>query len=281
MYDRIKKNKLLMMGCLSVLILGGCATTGAGVSQISEIDPFEEFNRDVFVFNKQLDNYVTAPIVSAYTWVTPHFVQMGIGNFFSNLKDINVALNDIMQAKFEQGGADTGRFLLNTTVGLGGLFDVATDIGLEKHEEDFDQTFAVWGIPQGPYLVLPILGPTTGRGIGGTVLDTATNPATYVGYPIQVLSLVHERSNAEGVLKMVDDALDPYIFLREAFLQRRNYLIQDGKSDLAEDILKIEDVTLETKSSIPQIDKVNSQMDLGNEKKAVSQTKFSQSAAKK
>ncbi len=247
MYIKAKKNKVLKISsilcCAAVVLLSGCATTGTSV-QTSEIDPYEDFNRGVFSFNKVVDEYIAEPIVNAYTWVTPHFVQTGIGNFFSNLKDINVVLNDLMQAKFEQSGEDTGRFLLNTTIGLGGFFDVASEVGLVKHDEDFDQTFAVWGIPQGPYLVLPFLGPTTGRGIGGGILDAAANPSTYVGAPIQLLNMLNARANADGSLKLIDEAaLDPYVFTRESYLQFRNHLITDGKSEITDDVLSLEEDT--------------------------------------
>jgi phospholipid-binding lipoprotein MlaA len=258
MYHKAKKNKIVtllsVLCCSSVLVLSGCATTTTtAIKSNAEVDPYEDFNRSMFSFNQALDEYVAEPVVEAYNWVTPHFVQTGIGNFFSNLKDINVVLNDMMQAKFLQSGEDTGRFLLNSTVGLAGLFDVATEVGLPKHEEDFDQTFAVWGIPQGPYLVLPILGPTTGRGITGSILDTATNPASYVGYPIQALSLLNERANADSSLKIVDEAaLDTYAFTREAFLQARKNLITDGKAVLTDDLLDA-DVEKEVKNTNAQI----------------------------
>jgi phospholipid-binding lipoprotein MlaA len=236
-----KLNLLSVLCCTTVLLLSGCASTAAiksGSAKSSEIDPFEDFNRSMFTFNKALDDYVANPVVDAYTWATPNFIQTGIGNFFNNIKDINVVLNDIMQAKFSQAGEDSGRFLLNSTVGLGGLIDVATDSGLVKHDEDFDQTLATWGVPQGPYLVLPVLGPTTSRGIPGTVLDTATNPVSYIGMPVQLLGLLNARANADGSLKMIDEAsLDPYIFTREAFFQFRNNLITDGKMDLTDDDL--------------------------------------------
>lgn len=253
MYHKAKKNKILtvlsVLCCASALVLSGCATT-ATTKANNEVDPYEDFNRSMYSFNETLDEYVAEPIVDVYNWITPTFVQTGIGNFFSNLKDINVVINDMLQAKFLQSGEDTGRFLLNTTVGLAGLFDVATEVGLEKHEEDFDQTFAVWGIPQGPYLVLPVLGPTTGRGISGMVLDTAANPASYVGYPIQALSLLNERANAASSLKVVDEAaLDPYVFTREAFLQMRKNLITDGKSNLTDDTLDTDDSKAADKNS--------------------------------
>jgi phospholipid-binding lipoprotein MlaA len=139
--------------------------------------------------------------------------------------------------------------LLNTTLGLGGLFDVASEVGLSKHDEDFDQTFAVWGIPQGPYLVLPFLGPTTGRGISGGILDAAANPSTYVGAPIQLLNMLNARANADGSLKLIDEAaLDPYVFTRESYLQFRKHLITDGKSELTDDVLNVDDMLSEDKN---------------------------------
>ena len=208
----------------------------------SEIDPYEGVNRKIFVFNKTLDDYVAAPISDAYLWITPQFVQTGIANFFSNLKDINVVLNDVMQGKLEQGAQDTGRFAVNTTIGLVGLFDVATELGLEKHEEDFAQTLAVWGVPQGPYLVLPVIGPATSRGVPGGIFDTAANPATYVGLPIQLVQMLNARANASGALKFIDEAaLDPYVFTRESFLQYRQHLISDGESEITDDTLDFED----------------------------------------
>jgi phospholipid-binding lipoprotein MlaA len=255
MYLKTNKNKVLKVSsvlCCAAFFLfaAGCATTSG--LQSSEIDPYEDFNRSVFGFNKLVDEYVAEPVVEAYTFITPRFVQTGVGNFFSNLKDINVVLNDIMQAKFLQSGEDTGRFLLNTTVGLGGFFDIASEIGLVKHEEDFDQTFAVWGIPQGPYLVLPFLGPTTGRGMAGGVLDAAANPSTYVGAPIQLINMLNARANADGSLKLIDEAaLDPYVFTRESYLQFRKHLITDGQSAITDDLLESDTVEPETKSPPP------------------------------
>ncbi|MCK5191268.1 MAG: VacJ family lipoprotein, partial [Methylococcales bacterium] len=154
---------LLLSGCASneVIEADAEAVVVEEEVEVSEIDPYEGFNRKIFVFNEVLDDYVAEPVSDAYLWVTPQFVQTGIANFFNNLKDINVVLNDMMQGKVEQGAQDSGRFVVNTTVGLLGFIDVATGIGLEKHEEDFAQTLAVWGVPQGPYLVLPVLGPST------------------------------------------------------------------------------------------------------------------------
>lgn len=248
---------LLALMLVTSLALTGCAGTDvaeqettaeevtveeAAASEENEVDPYENLNRKVFVFNDKVDTYVAKPISDAYIWITPQFVQTGISNFFSNLKDINVVLNDVMQGKLQQGLEDTGRFTVNSTIGLLGVFDVATEMGLQKHEEDFDQTLAVWGVPEGPYLVLPLLGPTTSRGIPGSVFDTAANPTTYVGLPVQLVSMLNTRANAEGALKFIDEAaLDPYVFTRESFLQYRRNLATDGKTELTDDTLDLEE----------------------------------------
>ncbi len=233
---------LVLSGCASNQVSEAEAEVDAVEVEVTEADPYEGFNRSIFGFNEGLDDYVAEPISDAYLWVTPQFVQTGIANFFYNLQDINVVLNDVMQGKVEQGVQDTGRFAVNSTIGLLGLFDVATKFGLEKHEEDFAQTLAVWGVPQGPYLVLPVLGPSTGRGIPGGIFDAAANPATYVGAPVTLIQMLNARANAEGALNFIDEAaLDPYVFTREAFLQHRKHLITDGESEITDDMLDMED----------------------------------------
>lgn len=214
------------------IALSGCATTEAVEQQTvaNKADPYENFNRRMFGFNDSVDNYVAEPISNAYKWITPQFMQTGVFNFFNNLKNVNVVINDVLQAKFSQSAEDTGRFAINSTVGLGGLFDVAKHVGLEQNEEDFEQTLAVWGVPQGSYLVLPFIGPSTTRGIPGAVFDTAANPASYVGMPVQLMAMLNARASAEGALKFIDEAaLDPYVFTRESFLQWRKNLAVDGK----------------------------------------------------
>lgn len=223
-----KKLKTSLLMLIGTLLLSGCATTSG---EFSKVDPYEGANRDIFAFNDTVDGYVAKPISDAYKWVTPQFVQTGIFNFFNNLKNVNVVINDVLQGKFEQSAEDTGRLLINSTIGLGGFVDVAQDVGLKQNDEDFDQTLAVWGVPQGPYLVLPLLGPTTVRGIPGAIFDTAANPSSYVGMPIQLVSLLNTRANAQGALDVVKEgALDPYAFIREGYLQTREHLASDGKS---------------------------------------------------
>lgn len=231
----LKTSLVLLIGALS---LTGCATTTVEHQTIaSAADPYEDVNRDIFAFNDTVDSYVAKPISDAYKWVTPQFVQTGIFNFFNNLKNVNVVINDVLQAKFEQSAEDTGRLLVNSTIGLGGLVDVAKDVGLPQNDEDFDQTLAVWGVPKGPYLVMPLLGPTTARGAPSSVLDTAANPASYIGMPIQLVSLLNSRANAQGSLDVVQEgALDPYVFIREGYLQTRDHLASDGQNQASLDV---------------------------------------------
>ena len=218
------------------ITLAGCATTGSAENAANKVDPYENVNRAMYVFNDKLDDYIAAPISKIYNKVTPQFARTGVFNFFSNLKNINVIVNDALQAKFMQGARDSGRLLLNSTLGLGGFVDVATDTGLDLNIEDFDQTLAVWGVPTGSYLVLPIIGPSTMRGIPGSAFDVAANPSSYLGMPIQLVSLLNTRATAEGALKFIDEAsLDPYVFTRESFLQWRNNLATDGKSESSMD----------------------------------------------
>jgi len=216
--------------------LASCATTGSAEHLANKDDPYENVNRAMYNFNDKLDDYLAAPVSKVYMMIAPQFARTGVFNFFSNLKNINVIVNDGLQGKFMQGARDSQRFLLNTTLGLGGLVDVATDTGLDINVEDFDQTLAVWGIPSGSYLVLPIIGPSTMRGIPGAAFDVAANPSTYLGMPIQLVSLLNTRATAEGSLKFIDEAsLDPYVFTRESFLQWRKSLASDGKSDSSMD----------------------------------------------
>lgn len=220
----------------SALSVTGCASTDqrppeATSAAVGKVDPYEGFNRSMYGFNMGLDKHLLKPVANGYKAVTPDFMQTGVSNFFTNLKGINVVLNDFLQGKFGQGASDTGRFLTNSTVGLFGLFDVASELGLQGNVEDFGQTLAVWGVEQGPYLVLPLLGPTTVRDGAAIVVDKAANPGTYVP-GTGIVEGINDRANAEGALNFIDEAaLDPYVFTRESFLQYRQNLINDGKTD--------------------------------------------------
>ncbi len=224
---------------LAVLLLTGCATT---VGEPDPNDPYESFNRSMFAFNKGLDEAVLAPISSAYAELTPAPARTAVYNFFENLSYLTTALNQILQGKFELGMEDAGRFLFNSTFGLGGLVDFSTAIGLPRHEEDFGQTLAVWGWPRGDYLELPLIGPTTSRDIPGLAADTATDPLTWLGsspldYALGSLKTVEKRAGLESAIKLRDiSSLDPYVFQREAYLQRRRYLIYDGNPPLDSEV---------------------------------------------
>lgn len=245
-----KLQRILALILAGSVLLDGCATSSKAEEKTitpSKADPYERINRKVYVFNDTVDSYVAEPIANAYKAITPQFVQTGVFNFYNNLKNINIVVNDLLQAKFKQSAEDTGRFAINSTVGVLGLIDVAKRAGLEQNEEDFDQTLAVWGVPQGPYLVIPFLGPVTARGVPGAIFDTAANPTSYVGAPVQLVSLLNTRANAEGALKFIDEAaLDPYVFTRESFLQWRTSLATDGKAEASSEFdeeLDIDDGT--------------------------------------
>lgn len=216
-----------------MLVSVGCASnpTQPSATEYHQPDPMEGFNRSMYEFNSGLDRYLLKPVADAYTFITPDLMETGVSNFFNNLKGISVVLNDVLQGKLSQGAADAGRFLTNTTVGLGGLFDVASEFGLQQNVEDFGQTLAVWGVGPGPYLVLPVMGPTTLRDGSGSIIDRAANPGTYLP-GTGVLEGINERANADAALNFINEAaLDPYIFTRESFLQYRRHLINDGKVD--------------------------------------------------
>ncbi|CAD6880332.1 Outer-membrane-phospholipid-binding lipoprotein MlaA [Methylomonas albis] len=216
----------------SALLMPGCASTEKHDELSVYDDPYEGFNRSMYGFNMSLDKYFFKPVSDGYKFITPDFMETGVNNFFSNLKGVNVVLNDVLQGKFQQSASDTGRFLTNTTIGLGGLIDVASEVGLKNNVEDFGQTLAVWGVGQGAYLVLPVMGPTTIRDGGGGILDKAANPGTYVP-GTGIIEGINDRANAEGALNFINEAaLDPYVFTRESFLQYRRNLINDGKNDV-------------------------------------------------
>ena len=195
-------------------------------------DRLENLNRKVFYVNERLDHYALRPAAVTYRKLMPNPLEKGVDNFFSNLDEVTNVFNDLLQGKFGQAAHDSGRFLLNTTLGLGGIFDVAQRAGLEKSDgEDFGQTLAVWGVGEGPYLMLPLLGPSTLRDAPSKFVDTITSPFSYVDD-------VRTRNTARGVdllakrasLLEVDDIIsgDKYLFVRDVYLQRSRYLVNDG-----------------------------------------------------
>jgi phospholipid-binding lipoprotein MlaA len=230
---RLKRLVLLSVTCLFV----GCASIPAGVEP-SPRDPWEPFNRSVFEFNEGLDTYLLKPVVAAYRFILPEIVREGIYNFFSNYSDIYTALQNLLQGKPDYAFNDIMRVAVNTLFGLGGLMDVATPGGLEKHKEDWGQTFGVWGIPSGPYVVLPFFGPSTVRDTFGTAADLETDylfkyiPDVGLRNSITGLRVVNARNTYYVAGDLLDGAaIDKYSFLRDAYLQRREYQINEGRED--------------------------------------------------
>jgi phospholipid-binding lipoprotein MlaA len=216
---------------LAALVLGGCAHTPPD----DPSDPLEGWNRGVYKFNTVADKYVLRPVAKGYDTITPAPVKTGIGNFFSNLFYPTTIVNDPLQLKLKQFGSDTLRFVVNTTAGIGGVFDPATHIGLAAHDEDFGQTLGTWGVGPGWYLMLPLLGPSTNRDLVGAVGDWHTNPLTYVNeddeewaWGAGVLQAVHQRANLLGFDSVLEQQLDPYVFVRSVYLQNRLGKVHDG-----------------------------------------------------
>ena len=195
-------------------------------------DPWRETNQNIFAFNDYFDQLLVRPIASAYTLFMPRVVRQGVGNFFSNVRDINIAANDLLQLKFQAALSDSGRVMVNSTIGVVGIFDIASSLGLEKHEEDFGQTLGAWGVGSGPYLVLPVFGASNLRDSNGLVLDTAFNPIQYLDEVSLRLTLfaVEEIDSRSGLLAL-DELIsgDEYLFIREASTQNREYLVNDGQ----------------------------------------------------
>lgn len=209
------------------LLLSGCATTN------NPRDPFEGFNRVMFDFNDGFDKVALRPAAEAYSHL-PSFVQTGVENFFGNLGDVWTAVNNFLQGKPAEGASDVARVFVNTTIGLGGLLDVGSAGGLQKHNEDFGQTLGVWGVKSGPYLVLPFLGSSTLRDTAALPADTQGDLWTYKR-PIRwrntgsVVRVVDQRAAALELSNLIEDAaLDRYQFVRDAYLQRRQSRVYDG-----------------------------------------------------
>jgi phospholipid-binding lipoprotein MlaA len=218
---------------LLALTLGGCASLPPGRAPDPN-DPFERYNRAAFSFNDALDRALFKPVAQAYKFVTPDFVQQGVANFFGNIADIPTAINDVLQGKPKQAATHVGRFAVNTTVGVLGLFDVAKSMGLERQREDFGQTLGTWGLGSGPYLVLPVFGPSSVRDTFGLVADFGLDPIVYIKddgwkYGLGALRVVEQRASVldiEKTLKSIE--IDPYLFTRDAYLTRRRNSVYDG-----------------------------------------------------
>ncbi len=214
---------------------------------VANDDPLESLNRKVYAFNDFLDRYFLKPVAKTYDWLTPKPVDDGISNVFDNLGEIKNFVNDILQFKLVEASTDVGRFLINTTVGIVGIFDVATRIGLEQNEEDFGQTLARWNIGSGPYIVLPFLGPSTLRDAISLWPDSYTNPIGYIDHvptrnTAYGVDIIDTRADLLETEKLIQG--DKYTFIRDVYLQRREFLISDGvvqEDDFTADDLDYDD----------------------------------------
>lgn len=214
-----------------ILLLLFSSVTLRASDEVGNIDPWESVNRKIFAFNETLDRYILRPVAKGYDWVMPDFAQRGVGNFIANIYEFNSIYNALLQGRPSGAAESTGRFLVNTTVGLLGFFDVATPMGIRPHRADFGQTLAVWGVDKGPFIMLPVFGPRTVRSGVGYFVDTYTSipalidnrEAAWVFWTIEVVDY-------RARLLQADDLItgDRYIFVRDAYLQARETFLNGG-----------------------------------------------------
>ncbi len=220
-------------GCIALLLalLSGCASTG---DYRDPRDPLEGYNRVMYQVNDTLDRALMKPLARGYNTITPAPLNRGISNFFGNLADVTSAINNLLQFKLQRAASDVGRVAFNTTIGLLGFIDVASNMNLPKYGEDFGQTLGVWGFGPGPYIVLPLLGPSSTRDTVGVVAGWFTDPVRYIRrnrlrYGLVALRLVDKRASLLGASRVMEEAaLDPYQFMRDAYLQKRHHDVYDG-----------------------------------------------------
>ena len=237
---KIVNAKLPIMIAVLATAVSGCAQTT--LTMMRRDDPWQGWNRNIQSFNDNFDKHLLKPAAIGYLHITNNAIDQGVTNFFSNINDIGVSINDVLQFKLQQAGMDLGRFIVNTTVGVAGVFDWADPIGLPKHNEDFGQTLGVWGTPSGPYFVLPLFGPSTPRDTVGLIGDALLDPMTYLsifgGLPgfvasagASALDVTDYRAGLmtnEKVLNEATNNEERYTFIRDSYLQHRQYLLFDG-----------------------------------------------------
>ncbi len=214
------------------LILGNSIVSNTARAQAEYYDPWMELNQHIFAVNDYFDQRLVRPIALTYTNITPRAFQVGLGNFFDNLQDVNIAINDFLQLKIQDGLSDSSRVIINSTMGIGGLMDVATNLGLDRNEEDFGQTLGSWGIEAGPYLFLPIFGASNLRDSVGLMVDAVFNPIRFLQnlearYSLYLVDELDFRSSLLAYDELIIG--DRYLFVREAYVQNREYVVHDGE----------------------------------------------------
>ena len=240
MRDPIRALPLLIAAAIAT----GCASTSPDRQEIR--DSLEPVNRPVFEINRQVDHHAFGPIARGYKKVTPSVFRRSVSNVQRNLNFPERLVSTMGQAEFEKAGVETGRFLLNTTVGLGGIFDPATRVGLAKYDEDLGKMLARWHVPPGPYIVIPVLGPSTARDGLGDLASIALNPMIWAGDtmpPLGVLFAINRRAEADDRIRAAEEAaLDFYVFARDAYIQRRTRFIRNEYVTRVEDTEVADDV---------------------------------------
>ena len=245
--NRNMKRNIFLHALMGLILIGtsGCASNVAK----NDNDPAEKLNRKFYAINDTLDKKFVEPVAKVYVDIAPDPVRDGVTNFFDNLTYLNTISNDLLQGKFSLFAKDSARFVINSTIGLGGLMDPASKMGLKNRNEDLGQTLAVWGAKEGAYIMLPFLGPSSTRDVTSPVMGMATNPMTYlaavVTIPVGIVNAINSRANLLDATRMRDQAaIDPYTFVREAWRQQRNYDIHDGdppdNEDNFDELLDIE-----------------------------------------
>lgn len=233
MFD--KRMKGVLTATAASVMLAGCVTVPPNAGS-NPSDPWEAFNRQTNEFNMTLDEWILHPLATTYVEYVPEVIRDGVSNFFSNLLEPRNTLNNVLQGKFTNGAVSAVRFVINTTVGIGGIFDVASHMDLTERPEDFGQTLAVWGVGPGPYLVLPFMGPGTVRDTVGSVVNIATEPYVWAfdnedweyAIPLSALRAVDLRASLLAADAMLETAIDPYVAMRDAYLMNRINVIYDG-----------------------------------------------------
>ena len=242
----MRHSLIALIVCSLVLALGGCASsdTRQAAESSATNDPFEPFNRKMYQLNMTMDRVALKPMAKGYRRIVPSPVRRGFANFFSNLRTPNSALNNFLQGKPRRGFNELGRFLFNTTLGIGGIFNVAAAGGMERYDENFSQTLAVWGLPEGPYLVLPIFGPHTTLDTVGLPFDYYADLNTHMTAGVKdrlyLIRLVDIRARLLAAESVLESSIDPYITFRESYLQNRRFRIYDGDPPEDPDFLEDE-----------------------------------------
>lgn len=227
---------------LAAALLAGCASNQA----VPKDDPWEPVNRGIYAFNDGVDRVLLKPLARGYRFITPDIVERGVSNVFDNMRYPRVIVSNAMQGKGKDALSDVGRFVVNSTIGVAGIFDVATPLGLEAHNEDIGQALARWGVGSGPYVVLPFLGPSTLRDGIATAADQGLHVRNHLErssvrdklLPLEIISI---RAGLLPLDAQIAESTDPYVFVREAYLQRRNYLIYDGEPPIEDDFDEFDD----------------------------------------